>query len=151
MLPQHSISTIERVLKEKKGVVDAALTVLLDLPPESSQAGPNSYSQPPAPSPKPKNKEHKHHSKRKAPVHIFPADFLRWPPNAQVVKESFDTGAPTITSEPEFVYQPPPPADYQADSFEAFSNTPTVGKKKSKSGWKRFKDRFKNGKQYSQI
>ena len=118
MLPQHSEATIERVLREKRGVVDSALTVLLDMPPESG----NSSAHHPASKPQRKN-----NSSTKSPSHIFPADFLRWPPNAKVVREQ-------IGSE--------------------VSNQPQYGNSsKNPSAWNNFKDRFrsKDGNTYAPI
>ncbi|OHT08376.1 hypothetical protein TRFO_23220 [Tritrichomonas foetus] len=155
MLPQHSESTIERVLREKKGNIDSALTVLLSMSSDSK-----SHSSSTSGSSKPKkSKEHKHKShKKKAQVHIFPADFLRWPPDAEVVREGFDGNDDiTIKSEPEFVYQPPTislQSDIQVGGFEAFSQ-PIINsgyERPEVTGWAKFKAKMKRGgKTYSQI
>lgn len=140
MLPQHSEATIERVLREKHGVVDSALTVLLDMPPESG----NSSAHHPASKPQRKN-----NSSTKSPSHIFPADFLRWPPNAKVVREQIGSEVSNQPQEPQFIYQPPPMPQPNIPS-----NQPQYGNSsKNPSAWNNFKDRFrsKDGNTYAPI
>lgn len=150
MFPQLSEATIERVLRDKRGVVDNAINVLLTLPPETSGSAYPSSSPPQ----NHRQQESHHHrsSQSKQPVHIFPADFLRWPPNAKVVREQIGNAPSPQPQEAQFVYQPPP-ADYASDNVEAFSQQPNARATKTPSGWDKFKRKFKskNGKEYSQI
>lgn len=151
MFPQLKESTIERVLREKRGVIDNAVNVLLTLPPETQ--GSAYQASPPQKTHQQHESHHYHASASKKPVHIFPADFLRWPPNAKVVREQMGGNEPQPqTQETQFVYQPPP-ADYAADNVEAFGQQTNTKATKTPSGWEKFKKRFKskNGKEYSQI
>lgn len=150
MFPQLTEATIERVLREKRGVIDNAVTVLLTLPPETQGSAYQASQQP-----KTQHQHESHHyhsSASKQPVHIFPADFLRWPPNAKVVREQIGNEPQPQMQETQFVYQPPP-ADYASDNVEAFSQPTNTKATKTPSGWEKFKKRFKskNGKEYSQI
>ena len=158
MFPQHSQSTIERVLSEKKNNIDRAITVLLDTPPSGSSG----HSQPSSMKPKDKSSKHRHSGSSPSNfVHIFPPDFLRWPPDAEVQKETFGDVQPQ-SFEPQFVFEPTN-MDVSNDFIEAFSNQPIERKSKHKvsqkdkksqlKGWEKFKLKFKrkDGKTYSQI
>ena len=103
MFPQLTEATIERVLREKKGVIDNAVTVLLTLPPET-QGSAYQPSNPPSSQNHESHHHHHHHtSSSRQPVQIFPADFLRWPPNAKVVREQIGSEPQPQTQETQFL------------------------------------------------
>lgn len=139
ILPQHSEATIERVLREKHGVIDSALNVLLSMPPETSAPKTPTYHSPPGPS---------HSTAPSKPTHIFPSDFLRWPPNARVERDQIGGEVVNHQPEPQFIYQPPL-ADYDADQLQPL--TPQDLKAQKTSSWSKFKQKFKKDKNYSQI
>lgn len=141
MFPQHSYNQVSRVVRQNNANIDAAISAILEIPPEGTWNPPqqshrqqqNSYSQP---SPQP-------HRPKKSAQHIFPPDFLRWPENAQVMKE-YLPGTPGYT---EGMYNPNnymfqmgfEPCDPNDDPIP---DTPSTGKK-TQSRWESFKSMFK--------
>jgi hypothetical protein len=82
--PQHSPSTIERVLRENRGILDAAASELLTIPATSRPPSRPPAGAPAAPVPAPARKPPPARAPaappRAPPVdHIFPPDFLRFP------------------------------------------------------------------------
>ena len=100
MFPQHSITTIERILVEMNGDFNNALSILLDLPPESSapKPQPKPSNQPPPSKPQyqqpqyqqPQYQQPPNHQPIQSIHHIFSNDFLRWPVGAEVIKTFVD-------------------------------------------------------------
>ncbi|EAY13255.1 hypothetical protein TVAG_463890 [Trichomonas vaginalis G3] len=110
IFPNHRRDTIEALLKELDGDVDATIAILLDTPentpppPESSK--PPSHASAKSSSTTSTHHHHtgshtaakpaqSHHSSRKQSHvpkldHIFDDDFLRWPDDAEVVRVSHD-------------------------------------------------------------
>jgi hypothetical protein len=127
MFPQHSAPIVEAALRQNRGSVDAAISFLLTVEPD--------LAAPPRPAPP------QQPAQRAPAQHIFPPDFLRWPPDAPVVREEIGAAAPA-----------PAPAAEPGRAFRMapVSAAPLVGK--PKGGWAHFKARFKGKKkEYSQL
>lgn len=149
MFPLHSPQTIERILRSKKGVIDSAISVLLETPAD--------YKDPqPAPPPPPRNVEHKReraerpkHHKHDHMNHIFPADFLRWPPDAQVICEDIDGNR--IDRPSASGVKRPVPMEPEVKPVVRVEVKLHGSDEKPVKGWKKFKARFKKKGKYEKI
>jgi hypothetical protein len=123
MFPEHSLPTIEAVLLHCHGRVNSATTQLLNIPPDAVPVQPKPIQSSP-------------------PQHIFPPDFLRWPPDAPVIREDITTAGQRSAP------APIPGADLQF-RMEPVQTRPSA--EKPKGVWAAFKARFKKPKQYSRL
>ena len=157
MFPQHSPATIERILRSQKGVIDAAISIILDTPEDNNDHPP--IAPPPVlqPSAEPRTSQprQQHQHQQRPPQknrpnfeHIFPPDFLRWPADADVIRENL-SGAPVAVpvqqGMPPMGMMPPEPV------FHVQPMQPQSGEQ-AQSWWNRFKlERFSKKKSYSRL
>ena len=147
MFPEHSKNLIEGTLRSVNLSIDAAIAILLDTPPDKA-----SHPSRPAPAPVQAPPPSQPHKPAAAPIkqHIFPADFLRWPPNATTIKVSIQptdvTGGASSVSYPQPTQQLP----QSPQLFDLDMNSIQNESKQPASGWAKFKARFSK-KGYEQI
>ena len=157
MFPQHSPQLIEQILRSNKGVIDSAITALLETPPDNEGAPlPAPVPPPPAERREPSCERRAAPTLRISPgrsiQHIFPPDFLRWPPDAKVICEDangvpiersnlggkMELSATDLSEAPIIKIDVPQPVQQT--------------KKKASKGWNIFKKKFrKRGGNYEKI
>ena len=137
MFPNHSRDTIQLVVHETNGNLDAAINRLLNMKNKSS-------SQQPASRPPPQNSQ-------PSQEHIFPEDFLRWPKNVEWICVNSDLSDYTLQTDDDVTYNQssdsmdPLPENASLQRSEIDSNSQL-------SGWAKLKSRFMSmGSGYNQI
>jgi hypothetical protein len=152
MFPQHSAHLIEAVLKSKKGVIDAAVSVLLDTAADCKEARP--MEGPPSSTP-PLGRAS---AALRVSKHVFPPDFLRWPPDAPVICEDLDGHEIPIPSfgggQPRQLEPAAPMPPLDRPVFRVHQDSRDEGSKPLK-GWAKFKAKFmgkkKTHEEYSHL
>ena len=137
MFPNHSRETIQLVVQETGGNLDAAINRLLNL----KNSSPNPQSSSKAPPLKAQSSQE----------HIFPEDFLRWPKNVEWICVNSDLSDYTLQTDDDVTYNQssdsmdPLPENASLQRSEIDSNSQL-------SGWAKLKSRFMSmGSGYNQI
>ena len=150
MFPNHSPQTIEAVLRSKRGVIDSAISVLLETP-EDAQG--QQHAPPPPPARKHEGrKERPDKPKRRTGSirHIFPPDFLRWPPDAQVICEDANGNRierPSLAG----IKKAPVPEEPEVRPVVRVEVQAPPTKEKGKGWWHKFRSRFRKKGNYERI
>lgn len=157
MFPQHSPATIERILRSQKGVIDAAISVILETPedfhgappvltppvmPHPQAMAPPVMQAPAQPIQPPRREQPRTNTNtRQTFEHIFPPDFLRWPADAEVICENVG-GPPLVPQGPIPMGMPPmgPPPQMPQPVFNVQPMQPQSGEQRS--WWEKFKGKI---------
>lgn len=159
MFPGHSPATIDRILRSQKGVIDAAISIILDTPEDGNDPQPiipvPVPQHVPPPAAEPRRQPQKPPKSRPNIEHIFPPDFLRWPADADVIRENV-SGAPmpVPTQQAGLAYPmgmpAPPQQQFPEPVFRVQPIQPQSGEQ-PKSWWTRFKANFSKKKSYARL
>jgi hypothetical protein len=149
MFPNHPPSLLERVLREHRGVLEPAISALLEIPPpKSSSSSRRPPSRPPPQQP--------HRSPPAAPAapaparppqpdHIFPPDFLRWPKDVEWIRVRTDGGGASPLQTDDDVIQGASGSDLR-DLLAVVPNEALARRSSApeaaESGWSKLKSRF---------
>lgn len=97
MFPNHSPATIEKSLRDARGVMEVAVNKLLAIKPDKGKHSAESSVKKPTMSEKSQ--------------HIFPDDYLRWPKNVHYVKVFDETSENTLLDDDDSFLPPPNDGD----------------------------------------
>lgn len=138
MFPNHSRDTIQLVVQETNGNLDAAINRLLSL---KNRTNPLQQQQSKAAPAKVQSSQE----------HIFPEDFLRWPKNVEWICVNSDLSDYTLQTDDDVTYSSsneqleplPDNSSLQRSDFDSNNQL---------SGWSKLKSRFMSmGSGYNQI
>ena len=123
MFPNHAPATIEKSLRDARGVMEVAVNKLLKIKPDKGKRSAESGT--------------KKGAVNEKTQHIFPEDYLRWPKNVQYVKVFDETSQNTLLDDDESFMAPTSQGEVQEAPLSVADF-----KDHQESAWESLKEQF---------